>query len=125
MKREEKEVKLRMILQDYHRRNDYELQQAVNDILALDALPPAEGAEEILDRLLRDYPWQHWGRENALKAMQEFATLHAQKIADKMVSERLRDELALYHRWIQKNKYTNIIHSHHECAAEYLKSREK
>ena len=45
MKREQKEVKLRMILQDYHRRNNYELQQAVNDILALDALPPAEGAK--------------------------------------------------------------------------------
>lgn len=47
MKREQKEVKLRMILQDYHRRNNYELQQAVNDILALDALPPAEGAKKV------------------------------------------------------------------------------
>ena len=59
-----------------------------------------------------------------LEAMREFATLHAQKIADKMVGDRLREELALYHRWIQKNKYTNIKHSHHECAVEYLKSRE-
>lgn len=54
----------------------------------------------------------------------ELEAYAAQQIADKMVEEKLRDELALYHRWIQKNKYTNIIHSHHECAAEYLKSRD-
>lgn len=53
-------------------------------------LPPAEGAEEILDK--------HWNnfsinvKKAALIAMREFATLHAQRIADKMVSERLREE---------------------------------
>lgn len=51
--------------------------------------PTAEGAEEILDRHLYDYPWQNWSKKNALKAMQEFATLHAQRIADKMVAENL------------------------------------
>jgi hypothetical protein len=119
MKREQKEVKLRMILQDYHRRNNYELQQAVNDILALDALPPAEGAkkvqwsgygelgnisqkplqptaegaEEILTNLETYYDFKfHWiERDRMIRAMHEFATLHAQKIADKMVSERLNN----------------------------------
>jgi hypothetical protein len=107
MKREQKEIKLRMILQDYHRRNDYELQQAVNDILALDALPPAEGAEEIIDdaeTILHSHPYlKVWTEtlfdsemkvcsiEQALWAIEKAATLHAQKIADKMVSERLRE----------------------------------
>ena len=132
MKREQKEVKLRMILQDYHRRNNYELQQAVNDILALDALPPAEGAkkvqwsgygelgnisqkplqptaegaEEIIDdaeTILRSHPYLKVWIENlydsemkvcsieqAIWAMERFATLHAQRIADKMVSERCK-----------------------------------
>ena len=34
-----------------------------------------------------------------LEAMQDFATLHAQKIADKMVSERLREELIRFAMW--------------------------
>ena len=95
MKREQKEVKLRMILQDYHRRNDYELQQAVNDILALDALPPAGGAEEIDDETIA------WAAEHQcgtpfserwigfVKGAKWHRSLHAQKIADKMVEERL------------------------------------
>ena len=95
--------------------------------------PTAEGAEEFLlaQRNGNDNPItvaiapEGWIFKMVVKAMERFAALHAQKIADKMVEERLREELALYHRWIQKNKYTNIIHSHHECAAEYLKSREK
>jgi len=76
MKREQKEVKLRMILQDYHRRNDYELQQAVNDILALDALPPAEGAEEILHKYVHTINSDGTSLVTfmgALKAMREFA----------------------------------------------------
>ena len=113
MNREQKEVKLRMILQDYHRRNDYELQQAVNDFLALDPLPPAEGAEvtlptdkdiaiEIVARFMANpHPNQRANYEREKKAFangaiymrelaQRFATLHAQRIAEKMVSERLR-----------------------------------
>jgi hypothetical protein len=30
--------------------------------------------EEILDRFLNGYPWQHWSKENAMKAMEEYAT---------------------------------------------------
>ena len=155
MKREQKEVKLRMILQDYHRRNNYELQQAVKDILALDALPPAEGAkkvqwsgygelgnisqkplqptaegaEEILASIveslgepinihnhvfeIRPYTVEHktewWifhkevGSGEPLKQwLGKFATLHAQKIADKMVSERLREELIKYDKCLRE-----------------------
>ena len=153
MKREQKEVKLRMILQDYHRRNDYELQQAVNDIMALDALPPAEGAkkvqwsgygelgnisqkplqptaegaEEILTNLETHYDFKfHWiERDRMIRAMHEFATLHAQKIADKMVSERLREELMTYDKFLS-NTYWGISHitKREEAVDEYLKSRD-
>lgn len=122
MTREQKEVKLRMILQDYHRRNDYELQQAVNDILALDALPPAGGAEEILAKYLIRDPIS---KRSALEAMHEFAALHAQKIADKMVGERLREELMTYDKFLS-NTYWGISHitKREEAVDEYLKSRD-
>jgi hypothetical protein len=253
MKKEQKEVKLRMILQDYHRRNDYELQQAVNDILALDALPPAEGAEiddmmftisedginplnekptsegaedddeiilgepdklnlqwsgydvlgnckqrkqltnegaEEIQILLKDFyyhmdEWMHidnaddfdveinsWvknninrfatlhaqkiaeGAEEILPAAYEwhniktghcyvdyvphldakdgytktplYSTLHAQKIADKMVEERLREELIKYDRWMSGNYWgVKQIPTPEQSVELYLKSREK
>ena len=153
MTREQKEVKLRMILQDYHRRNNYEVQQAVNDILALDALPPAEGAkkvqwsgygelgnisqkplqptaegaEEILDKYPHSTEYPSFIHENsAIAAMHEFATLHAQKMADKMVGERLREELMTYDKFLS-NTYWGISHitKREEAVNEYLKSREK
>ena len=180
MKREQKEVKLRMILQDYHRRNDYELQQAVNDILALDPLPPAEGAkkvqwsgygelgnisqkplqptaegaEEILaslveslgepDNSVTDHSYEirpltvegkrEWwmfhngvGSGELLKQwLGKFATLRAQKIADKMVSERLREELMAYDKFLS-NTYWGVSHivKRDEAVRLYLKSREK
>jgi len=127
MKREEKEVKLRMILQDYHRRNDYELQQAVNDILALDALPPAEGAEEILHKYVHTINSDGTSLVTfmgALKAMREFATLHAQQIADKMVEE-MRQKLFS----MRASKETMdmlseadrlITYGYHDCINEML-----
>ena len=174
MKREQKEVKLRMILQDYHRRNDYELQQAMNDILALDALPPAEGAEEILHKYVHTINSDGTSLVTfmgALKAMREFAaqqqptaegaeeiddetiayaaeyqcgtpfserwigfvkgakwhrSLHAQKIADKMVSEMLREELIKYDRWMSGNYWgVKQIPTPEQSVDEYLKSRER
>ena len=173
MKREQKEVKLRMILQDYHRRNNYELQQAVNDILALDALPPAEGAEAFVKRLglnvdyvkgidlflnpkytvidlMREFASQPQptvegaeeflkqnhisgadfvyttGFRNMVDLMTEFATLHAQRLAEKMVEERLREELMTYDKFLS-NTYWGISHitKREEAVNEYLKSRER
>lgn len=67
-------------------------------------LPPAEGAEEILEGVMVENGFTYVSFpafvENessidvfdiACKAMTEFATLHAQRIADKMVEERLRE----------------------------------
>ena len=55
--------------------------------------------------------------------MYEFATLHAQRIADKMVSERLREELIAYKTYenIFDNKFTTV----EDLIDEYLKTREK
>jgi hypothetical protein len=41
------------------------------------------------------------------------------------LNEVIRGELVRYHKWLQKNKYTEIKHSHKECADEYLKSQQK
>lgn len=55
------------------------------------SLPPAEGAEEILDKHSRYHPVTKLVyTEDVLVAMQDFATLHAQRIADKIVSERCK-----------------------------------
>ena len=88
MKREQKEVKLRMILQDYHRRNNYELQQAVNDILALDALPPAEGAKKV--------QWSGYGELGNIsqKPLQPTAEI---------TTDRFRDILNDVQRYIETN----------------------
>lgn len=55
--------------------------------------PTAEGAEEILKKHMNGTTVQEYKEElfieynTVLAAMQEFANLHAQRIADKMVSE--------------------------------------
>ena len=53
-------------------------------------LPPAEGAEEILHKYVHTINSDGTSLVTfmgALKAMREFAALHAQKIADKMVEK--------------------------------------
>ena len=54
------------------------------------------------------------------------ATLHAQKIADKMVEEMLREELMTYDKFLS-NTYWGISHitKREEAVDEYLKSRER
>lgn len=113
--------------------------------------PTAEGAEEILESIveslgepinihnhifeIRPYTVEHktewWifhkevgSGEPLAQWLQNFATLHAQRIADKMVSERLREELT---DWAD---YWNKLETGHACIMkedidEYLKTREK
>jgi len=77
-------------------------EKAADLYLAEHPLPPAEGAEEYLklpqnDGKLKYCPAHFY--PTLIQLMEEFATLHAQQIADKMVSERddkllqQRDEL--------------------------------
>jgi hypothetical protein len=61
-----------------------------------------------------------------VKMFNRFATLHAQKIADKMVEERLREELIKYDRWMSGNYWgVKQIPTPEQSVDEYLKSRER
>ena len=109
-------------------------------------LPPAEGAEEILsplcerddaeDFLATKDIWNHprisdrTDNESYEVAdlmaefAGQFAALHAQKIADKMVSERLREELIAYDTWcFPIETYKNKIPSPSDSVDKYLKTR--
>ena len=109
--------------------------------------PTAEGAEEILESIveslgdpinihnhafeIRPYTVEHktewWifhkevsSGEPLTQWLNEFATLHAQKIADKMVSEKLREELIKYEihwNFVLRDNAEKVVD-------EYLKSRE-
>jgi hypothetical protein len=117
--------------------NDPEFEQIVNDhYFDLIEQPTAEGAEEILVKhgffIMAHKDSNEEVRkafiEPVLAAMQEFATLHAQKIADKMVSDRLREELGLYNDWLNgaAGKYlTNPFIDEYLKSEYYLKSREE
>ena len=55
--------------------------------------PTAVGAEEILKKIeCKEHIGGYWlyYEENVIEAMTEFATLHAQRLAEKMVEERMR-----------------------------------
>ena len=109
--------------------------------------PTAEGAEEIIDSIveslgdpinihnhafeIRPYTVEHktewWifhkevsSGEPLKQWLGKFATLHAQKIADKMVSEKLREELIKYEihwNFVLRDNAEKVVD-------EYLKSRE-
>ena len=106
-------------------------EKAADLYLAEHPLPPAEGAEEILRKVINEtigdpgtteFSW-HIHQDIAIKAMQDFATLHAQQIADKMVEERLREELGKFIKWY--NSGYEQARKPHLIVKEYLKSREK
>lgn len=114
--------------------------------------PTAEGAEEILESIveslgepinihnhifeIRPYTVEHktewWifhkevaSGEPLAQWLDKFATLHAQKIADKKVSERLREELIAYGK-VLRSWGIAIPSDILECSIdEYLKTREK
>lgn len=126
----EQRIRVRNILQDFYRRGEYELEQAEEDIMRLfQQQPTAEGAEEILTKHLGSLmPLKYGVKYNKMiDAMQDFATLHAQRIAEKMVEEGLREELIKYDKYIGSRGW---IDNYEDWAAitsvdEYLKSREK
>lgn len=66
------------------------------EIRAYLSFPPAEGAEEITaKKYLSDHGYgsgTNFSSGLVAALMQEFATLHAQRIAEKMVSKRLRED---------------------------------
>ena len=100
MKREQKEVKLRMILQDYHRRNDYELQQAVNDILALDPSPSSATAEESKIELLSGEEYQKPENQNRDHPIIGYKTVAPQPTAEG--AEKLQKLMTDISEWSNK-----------------------
>ncbi len=91
--------------------------------------PTSEGAEEILRKNCNTCYSRSTGEEevwssvsSVLIAMQDFATLHAQRIADKMVEERLREELGKFIKWY--NSGYEQARKPHLIVKEYLKSRQ-
>lgn len=96
--------------------------------------PTSEGAEEIhnieaMQKCLHRYVnVDEVNRYDTLVfgAMRDYAddfvTLHAQKIADKMVSERLREELGKFIKWY--NSGYEQARKPHLIVKEYLKSRD-
>ena len=106
----------------------------------LDKQPTAEGAEEILcerddaeDFLQTKDIWNHprisdrTDKESyevadlMAECAQEFATLHAQKIADKMVEKRLKAELNLFATFFNEQGSAYITFN---LIIEYLKNRD-
>ena len=99
-------------------------EKAADLYLAAQPQPTAEGAEEILNKYPHSIEYPMFIHENnALAAMQEFATLHAQRLAEKMVEERLREELMKFDAWLTghgvNEKNVLVIRE----VDEYLKSR--
>jgi len=132
--------------------NDPEFEQIVNDhYFDLIEQPTAEGAEEILaslveslgepDNSIADHSYEirpltvegkreWWMFHNGVGSgeplaqwLSKFVTLHAQQIADKMVEERLREELGKFIKWY--NSGYEQARKPHLIVKEYLKSREK
>lgn len=148
MKREEREQLLKDTLLYFAPKDRYVTDEEGNvyyreDVtlkameLSEQPLPPAEGAEEILPAA---YEWHniktghcyvdyvpHLDAKDGYTKTPLYSTLHAQKIADKMVEERLREELMKFLIWenrthnIPKHIMERILDSYFK----YLKSREK
>jgi hypothetical protein len=124
-------------------------EKAADLYLAEHPLPPAEGAEEIFrecfaeeavkrgDVPLSDEKWNDLVKESGgfmFRAMKRFATLHAQRTAEKMVSERMKKVESLLNMaaGLVGNPCTNISSSCDIACDdwqgeynEYLKSKEK
>lgn len=90
--------------------------------------PTAEGAEEILlshpylKVMHDDTAGEVCIVEQAIWAIEKAVTLHAQRIADKMVEERLREELIRYIKWYGGFNYENMTDE--MLVNEYLKTRD-
>lgn len=95
-----------------------------DSILKRLSLPPAEGAEEIFNKYQADAPMKtrFINFNEAIKAMQEFATLHARKMA----RENLREELIKYDEWAVRHLFgSEEIFSSARAVDEYFKSKEQ
>ncbi len=95
-----------------------DLKRVLNEPTAAQQQPTAEGAEEIIDKYdaFMYERSKFFERADAIKAMNEFAALHAQRLADKMVEERLKSFLL----WLEKEGYNLDFEWDENLIDEYL-----
>lgn len=88
--------------------------------------PTADGAEKLsAKKYLADNGYGsgfNYTTNQVAYLMQEFTTLHAQRMAEKMVEERLREELIRYIKWYGGFNYENMTDE--MLVNEYLKTRD-
>ena len=114
-------------------------EKAADLYLAEHPLPPAESAEEILDRLYPQFSGKRFLTQDgtyikwdyAIAAMKDFATLHAQQIADKMVDDMRQKLFSMRATKKTMDMLSEadrlITYGYHDCINEMLmwtKSRE-
>jgi hypothetical protein len=117
--------------QNRNRIKEYYLKKFNEVIVALQQQPTAESAEEIHKQAKKTlfclYEATRLGEPMAVEitiienSLNEFAALHAQRLADKMVEERMREELIKYD---MEAYYASRGHSE-RFVDDYLQSREK
>lgn len=119
-----------LIEEHYVKKEEHE--KLVNAALQNKPQPTAEGAEEIDDETIAYAAEYQCGTPFSerwigfVKGAKWHRSLHAQKIADKMVSEMLREELIKYDRWMSGNYWgVKQIPTPEQSVDEYLKSRER
>ena len=98
--------------------------------LQMQQQPTAEGAEDIIRKNCHTCFSRSTGQEevwtsleSVIIAIHEFATIHAQRIAEKMVADKLRDELVMFGSY-----FNNLDPKDHILVKdidEYLKSKEQ
>lgn len=128
----------------YPSRLQFHREKDADKYLAEHTLPPAEGAEHDHQH---DHPLDHLEGAEEITAkkylsdhgygsgtnyssvlvaalMTEFATLHAQRLAEKMVEEKLRGELIAYDKWTSKQGWGKWLDDNNseKYVDEYLKS---
>jgi hypothetical protein len=94
------------------------------------SLPPAEGAEEILKKHMNGRAVQEYKEElfieynTVVAAMTEFATLHAQRLAEKMVEDMRQKLLSMRSTKEAMDKLSKadrlMQYGYHDCINEML-----
>lgn len=95
-----------------------------------------QAIREFADGIMKSHetwgkPWNAEMREEGIEEIMEITTAliseHyvAKEEVDKMVSERLRNELMRYDQWLLANDMGQMFDDTMKCVDEYLKSRER
>jgi hypothetical protein len=108
---------------------DVDIHEIATEIIK-SSLPPAEGAEEILKKHMNGRAVQEYKEElfieynTVVAAMTEFATLHAQRLAEKMVEDMRQKLLSMRSTKEAMDKLSKadrlMQYGYHDCINEML-----